>query len=380
MQSLDDYIPRPGLSVPIVTIVDARGNILEDQQRAVVRFALQNGAGADIIFAAGTTGEWDRIDNSRRQAVARIAIEECRRARASAAKKIEAWAGITAHTRADTLDNLNFAIHAGADAAVVAPLSIRDVERPADFVERDIGTVFNRAGRMLPLFLYDNADIAAPGKSPHLHTRDVKTMSRLPYVRGIKVTASKTVIGNYSRAASHFKAGHEFALYAGNAYLIFDLFAPPEGVGDRMRHYWNRYLTQRTRPYGVVAGPANAMPREWQRAWQVCRSGDAELMRLYAEAIEEFRAACVFKRGAKAYRPTIATLKASLKEMGVIASDTVAAGTPPLSDAERREFSARFAALRAHTAETLERGWVSEYDSAVGHVPASERRSAGRNG
>ena len=132
-------------------------------------------------------------------------------------------------------------------------------------------------------------------------------MARLPYVRGIKVTASKTVIGNYTRAASHFKAGHEFAIYAGNAYLIFDLFAPPEGVGDRMRHYWNRYLTQRTRPYGVVAGPANAMPREWQRAWQVCRSGDVELMRLYADAIEEFRITCTFKRGAKAYRPTIAT-------------------------------------------------------------------------
>ncbi len=339
VQSLDEYIPRPGLSVPIVTILDARGRILEDQQRAVVRFALQDGAGADIIFAAGTTGEWDRIDNPRRQAVARIAIEECRRARAAAAKKIEAWAGITAHTRIDTLDNLTHALHAGADAVVLAPLSIKDVEHPADFVERDIGAVFSRAGRMLPLFLYDNADIAAPGKSQHLHTRDVKAMARLPYVRGIKVTASKTVIGNYTRAASHFKASHEFAIYAGNAYLIFDLFAPPEGVGDRMRHYWNRYLTQRTRPYGVVAGPANAMPREWQRAWQVCRSGDVELMRLYADAIEEFRIACTFKRGAKAYRPTIATLKASLKELGVIDSDIVGAGTPPLSDTERREFS-----------------------------------------
>jgi dihydrodipicolinate synthase/N-acetylneuraminate lyase len=377
---IDDYIPRPGLSVPIVTILDARGRILEDQQRAVIRFALQDGAGADIIFAAGTTGEWDHIDNPRRQAVARIAIEECRRARASAAKKIEAWAGITAHTRADTLDNLNHAIHAGADAVVVAPLSIKDVEQPAEFVERDIGAIFERAGRMLPLFLYDNADIAAPGKAAHLHTRDVKAMARLPYVRGIKVTASKTVIGNYTRAASHFKAGHEFAIYAGNAYLIFDLFAPPEGVGDRMRHYWNRYLTQRTRPYGVVAGPANAMPREWQRAWQVCRSGDAELMRLYAGAIDEFRVACTFKRGARSYRPTIATLKASLKELGVIDSDAVAAGTPPLNDGERQEFSTRFSALRERTAEMLERGWVSEHASRAFHLPPSERKSAGRNG
>jgi dihydrodipicolinate synthase/N-acetylneuraminate lyase len=122
------------------------------------------------------------------------------------------------------------------------------------------------------------------------------------------------------------------------------------------------------------------MPREWQRAWQVCRSGDVELMRLYADAIEEFRIACTFKHGAKAYRPTIATLKASLKEMGVIDSDAVGAGTPPLTDAERREFSTRFAALRDRNAEMLERGWVSEYDSPAGHAPATERKSAGRNG
>ena len=122
------------------------------------------------------------------------------------------------------------------------------------------------------------------------------------------------------------------------------------------------------------------MPREWQRAWQVCRSGDAELMRLYAGAIEEFRVTCTFKRGAKSYRPTIATLKSSLKELGVIDSDAVAAGTPPLSDGERREFSTRFAALRERTAEMLERGWVSERDSRAFHVPPTERKSAGRNG
>ncbi len=103
-------------------------------------------------------------------------------------------------------------------------------------------------------------------------------------------------------------------------------------------------------------------------------------MRLYADAIEEFRITCTFKRGGKAYRPTIATLKASLKELGVIDSDAVGSGTPPLNDSERREFSSRFAALRERTAEMLERGWVSEYDSAAGHAPVSQRKSAGRNG
>ena len=378
MPTLEDYIPRPGLSVPIVTILDRSGRLLEDEQRAVVRFAIQNGAGADIVFAAGTTGEWNRIDNARRQAVARIAVDECRRASASVAKKIEAWAGITAHSRTETLENLVRAVDCGADAAVVAPLSIGDVEHPAQFVERDIGAVFSRLGRAIPLFLYDNADIAAPGKSPHLRTRDVKEMSRLPYVRGIKVTASKTVIGNYTRAASHFKAGHEFAIYAGNAYLIFDLFAPPDGVADRMRHYWNRYLTQRTRPYGVVAGPANAMPREWQRAWQVCRSADSELMHLYARAIDGLRIASMFKRDGRPYRATIACLKAALKELGVINSDAVAKGTPTLNETERREFSVRFAKLREINAEILERGWVSEYDAPAAR--GATLRTAHRNG
>jgi dihydrodipicolinate synthase/N-acetylneuraminate lyase len=380
VQSLDEYIPRPGLSIPIVTILDSRGRLLEDQQRAALRFAIQDGSGADIIFAAGTNGEWDRIENRRRQQVASIVVEECRRANTYAPKKIEAWAGITAFTRADTLKNLAHAIEVKADAVVVAPLSIADLEHPVEFVEREIGDVLEHAGKMIPLFLYDNADIAAPGKSPHLRTRDVKQMSRLPYVRGVKVTASKSVIGNYTRAASHFKASHEFAIYAGNAYLIFDLFAPPEGVGDRMRHYWNRYLTQRARPYGVVAGPANAMPREWQRSWQVCRSADSELMHLYAGALENFRAACTFKRSGKAYVPTIACLKAALKDLGVIESDVVAAGTPSLNPNERREFSDRYRKLREQNSETLERGWVSEFhaDQARGATPIL--KTAHRNG
>src|SRR5271170_5412657 len=105
------YHARAGLSTPIITVLDRKGKVLADEQRAVIRYAVQDGAGANIIFAAGTTGEWNRLDNPRRQAIARIVVDECRRARASAAKKIEAWAGITAHTRAETLENLSHAIH-----------------------------------------------------------------------------------------------------------------------------------------------------------------------------------------------------------------------------------------------------------------------------
>ncbi len=363
MQPLGEYLPRPGLSTPIVTILSPKGEVLEDQQRAAVRYMIQGGRGADILFAAGTTGEWDRMENRGRQTVSRIVVDECRRTSLAIGRRIEAWVGITAHTRADTLENLEFAMHLDADAAVVAPLSIRDSGSPPEFVEREIGAVFEKMGRSIPVFLYDNADIAAPGKAPHLHTRDVKKMARLEYVRGVKVTAGKAVLDNYTRAASHFKLSHEFAIYAGDPYLIFDLFAPADSLAGALRHRWNRYVTQRSMPYGVVAGPSNVLPREWQRSWRVCRAGNPELMARYGAAVEQLRSACAFKRGGRPYVPVIACYKAALKELRVIDSDAVAKSTPQLDPAERREFAARLHALFDHNAERLEPGWVSEYDA-----------------
>ncbi len=352
------YKPRAGLSVPIVTVLDRAGNVLQDEQRALVRYAIQQGAGADIIFAAGTTGEWNRIDNPRRQLVARIAVDECRIA-ARAGNRVEGWVGITGHTRAETIENLEHAIEISADAAVVAPLSITDVEDPVAFVKREIGGVFERTGKQVPIFLYDNEDIAAAGKAAHLHTRDVKQMSQLDYVRGVKVTSGKAVLGNYTRAAAHFKRRGEFAIYPGNAYLIFDLFMPSEGLARRLRSAWNHYLTQNALPYGVVAGAANVMPREWQRAWQVCRAGEAPMIDRYRVIMEEFREACAFIRGNKIYRPTIACLKAALCHLGVISSDAVASGTPALDADQRREFIRRFKELRRRACATLEPEWQS---------------------
>jgi dihydrodipicolinate synthase/N-acetylneuraminate lyase len=353
------YKPRTGLSVPIVTVLDSAGNVLQDEQRAVVRYAIQEGSGADIIFAAGTTGEWNRIDNARRQLVARIAVDECRLA-TRGGRRVEGWVGITGHTRAETVGNLEHAVEISADAAVVAPLSIADVDDPVDFVRREIGAVFERTGKQMPIFLYDNEDIAAAGKAAHLHTRDVKEMSQLAYVRGIKVTASKAVLGNYTRAAAHFKRRSEFAIYPGNAYLIFDLFMPSEWLARRLRNTWNHYLTHSALPYGVVAGAANVMPHEWQRAWQICSEGDGPMIERYHRIMEEFREACEF-RGIRIYRPTIACLKAGLRHLGVISSDAVAAGTPALEANQRREFIRRFNEVRRRACATLEPEWQSTW-------------------
>jgi dihydrodipicolinate synthase/N-acetylneuraminate lyase len=354
------YRPCAGLSVPIVTVLDRAGQVLQDDQRAVVRYAIQDGAGADIIFAAGTTGEWNRLDNARRQLVARIAVEECRIA-SRVGKRVEGWVGITGDTRAETLENLEHAIEIAADAAVVAPLSITDIDDPVDFVMREIGGVFERRGKRLPIFLYDNEDIAAAGKAPHLHTSDVKQMSRLSYVSGIKVTSGKTVLGNYTRAAAHFKRKGEFAIYPGNAYLIFDLFMPPEGFLRLLRSTWNRFLTQNALPHGVVAGAANVMPREWQRAWQVCQAGDTAMIDRYHGVMEEFREATEFHRSGKSCRPTIACLKAALCHLGVISSDAIAAGTPALNPEQRREYIRRLNEVRRRACAILEPEWQSHW-------------------
>ena len=44
-------------------------------------------------------------------------------------------------------------------------------------------------------------------------------MSRLDFVRGIKVSAPRKVLGNYTKAAAGFRERGEFGIYVGNAHL-----------------------------------------------------------------------------------------------------------------------------------------------------------------
>jgi dihydrodipicolinate synthase/N-acetylneuraminate lyase len=350
VNKLDSYTPRSGLSIPIVTVLDRTGNIPEEQQRAVIRYAVQGGAGADIIFAVGTNGEWNRLGNPQRQSVFRIAADECRSLTAGGTP-VEAWLGVTAHTRAETLENLASSIEFGADAVVIAPLSIRDVDEVAGFIERDVAGVFERHGRAIPVFLYENEGIAAPGKPRHLDIRDVANLSRLDFVRGIKVTADRAVLDLFVGAAASFEEAHDFPIYAGNAYLIFNLMAPDSPHGKH-----------RTPPLrGIVCGPANMTPREWKRAWEVTVAGDERLMELYDGVLEQFRRATFFKRGGSEVEIGIAALKTSLMDAGVIASDLVAPGTEPFAAGERGEFIRRLRELRARAASVLEPGWLSSW-------------------
>jgi dihydrodipicolinate synthase/N-acetylneuraminate lyase len=360
------YAPRRGLSIPSITVLDAAGNVIEDQQRRLLRHLAQDGHGADIVFGVGTTGEWNRLTNRERQRLISIHTDEISRINATLSEQnkrpIEAWAGVTAPTRAETLANLECALDKRADAAVIAPLSIADASDIVAFFQRDVSDLFDRAGRWLPVFLYDNADIAADPRAAHLHTRDVKRLSRLPFIFGVKVSASRRVLGNYTKGASHFKDKGEFGIYVGNAMLMFDLFRMDDGMLGRVREYWNRYLLHNELPVGVVSGPANCLAREWQRAWCACYAADEQLMTTYRRVFSDFERACRFIEGSRPLSRMIACLKYALKLDGVIESDVVANGTPTLTAEQKNVFASRYERIKVALRQDTNHLWVTRVE------------------
>jgi len=362
---VEEARPRPGLSVPVVTVLDPDGHLVEAEQRAVVRHVVQDGYGADVIFAAGTTGEWDRITNPVRQRVVQICAEEVAKANAAfgagSGRPVEAWAGITAPTAAETLENLDFAIAHGADAAVLAPLSIQGIEDPVRFVARDISDLLDARPRRIPVVLYDNADIAVDPNVPHIRTRQVKAMSRLDFVRGIKVSAPRRVLGNYTKAAKSFRDRGEFGIYVGNAMLIFELFRPRAGFFGPVSEHWNRYRLGGGIPIGVVAGPANVLPREWAYAWQVSRAGDVDRMDDVRAALEAFRTLTKTVGGKR----SIACLKRALRMQGVIESCAVAPGSAALSDEDAERFERGFADVCRTVRARIRAPWISEFPRSI---------------
>ncbi len=238
---------------------------------------------------------------------------------------------------------------------MLAPLSIRGLDDPVRFVARDVADLLDARTRRIPVYLYDNADIAVDPRRAHIRTRQVKALSRLDFVRGIKVSAPRKVLGNYTKAAASFRERGEFGIYVGNAMLIFEIFKPRHGLLGAISADWQRWRLRGGLPIGVVAGPANALPREWARAWQVCRAGDAERMEAVRSVVEAFRTGSRQAGGKR----TIACLKRALLNLGVIGSDAVAPGTPHLTRPDVERFDAAFEQVRSLARERLLPGWVS---------------------
>ena len=390
-----NYTLKSGLNVPVITVLDDSGRVIADEQRLVVRHVVQNGYGADVVFGVGTTGEWNRIANAERQRIMEIEVNEVRRINAERRgwrmedrgsriedrtsyaiidppssvphpPSVEAWVGVNGSTRAEILDNLDAAIQLGADAAVIAPLAIEDLaERDiVRFFQRDVAGLIEASKGGLPIFLYDNADINAQGQPPHIRTRIVKHLSRLPWVRGVKVSASRRVIGNYTKAALHYKLPGEFGIYVGNAMLIFEMYRPSHGLFGRFREGWRDHLLHYTPPIGVVSGPANCLPREWQKAWRVCWAGDDELTDVYKDLCSRFEEICGFDEGGRRVMKTIACIKYALVLDGIISSAAVGRRTGALSDEQKKIFSDNYHALRHYARKRIDVNWRTLFDRA----------------
>ena len=366
MHSLEGYLPRRGLSIPMLTALDSQGRLDEAGQRRLLRHVVSEGFGADLLFVGGTTGEAMALPLPLRKRLLETMVDEARLVNrelaAAGGRPREVWAGVTARGRSDTLGLLAHAVRAGADAAVIAPLSIDDLGDVLVFFQREVREVLEGGDRMIPLFLYDNADLAADPRETHLKTSLVKRLSRLEFVRGIKVSAPMQVLGNYAKAASHFNTRGSFAIYVGNARLIFEIFDTEKGP---FRRYLDRMLLNYSLPVGVVAGQANAFPREWQNAWRVSLAGDDTEIARYARAFARLSEAC---RPGGAAR-SVACLKRALSRAGVIAGDTLAPGTPSLAGDDAAAFDTAFGAVRRLLTEEAPPRWVTPWP----RVPAGER-------
>ena len=133
---------KRGLSIPGITILDPDGKILEDDQRKLFRYIAQEGRGADILFGVGTTGEFNRMTNDDRQRLIAILADEVHKINKGLTHRgrnpVEGWAGVTAETKSLTLDNIECAMDSRADAVVIAPMSIGDLEEVVSFFHREI--------------------------------------------------------------------------------------------------------------------------------------------------------------------------------------------------------------------------------------------------
>ena len=359
MRTPETAVPPRGLSIPCITALDPDGGLLEEDQRRLVRFLVQDGRGADVIFVMGTTGEWNRVGASVRQRAIQVVVEELRKPGpaqpAPGERPVEAWVGITAPTLRETLETLELALELDAHAAVLAPLAIPDAPDPVTLVRRDVADFLDARGARIPVYLYDNADIAA-GREQRLRTAWVKQMSRLDFVRGIKVTAGRRRLGHYTKAARNFRDLGPFHIYVGNASYIFEMMRPRTGLVGTLVDRWNRFLLHDMLPAGVVAGPANLWPREWQRAWQVSCAGDVERMQTLAALFARFGATYRFPEGKR----SLAALKRGLVGLGVISSDAVARGTPALTKEQASRFDRDFETLRADVQTALPERWTSD--------------------
>lgn len=327
---------RTGLNIPIVTALDQAGEIIESDQRRIINHTIQNGRGADSLFVCGTTGEFNRITNKQRQKLLEIGVQETRRANSSlieGAIPVEAWVGVTAETKAETLENLELAAQLEADMAVIAPLAIADLALAEvfEFFENEVAKI-SAHGKFLPIALYENPDIIArPDEMTLLPLSCINALRQLPSVVCLKASTTREVLLGYMKAFGMSDGSGNFPLYFGNAQLIFEM--------DKMQREAG-VDAQQSPVAGVVSGTANLFPSEWRQAWCSVVNGEKEKSAAYKHAFADFEKLTIFvSRQGESVSKLIAGIKQAMYSEGIINSPCVAQGTPALTADEAKQLT-----------------------------------------
>lgn len=350
-------MPKKGLNVPVMTVVDIDGNIIEADQRNLIRYTIQGGRGVSSLFICGTTGEFNRLTNEQRRQLITIGVDEinAENEKLDTEQKVGSWVGVTSETKAETLENLRLAIDLKADMAVIAPMAIGDLD-PQDAVRfflDDVRGVLNDHG-FIEIGLYENADIALHGTNGGLLTFDqIREIIDMPFIACAKASADQATLTQYIREFS-IDGRLDLQFYFGNAPMIFEMKQIQNDAGiDKMPVVVS----------GVVSGTANVFPAEWRQAWQLVLEGRDDLNEPFKKAFDSLVGVTSFAGYGGNESKLLAGLKYALYRLGIISSPAVAHGTPVLSDEERMIVDNGLGAAVAILRENVDPKYLSDATS-----------------
>lgn len=196
-----------GIIPPIVTPLDAQGNINEPVLRQLVNFLIDHGVHG--LFPMGTTGEFYAFDDEAYERIIRIVKEEAR-------GRVPIYAGTNHITTERTIKLIRICETIGVDAiSVLTPMFINQSQE-------ELYTFYETIAKSttLPIVMYNNK----PKTNITINPETVQRLAKIDNIVGIKdSTGDMTNTAEYIRLTKdnpNFSVivGRDTLIYAGLAY------------------------------------------------------------------------------------------------------------------------------------------------------------------
>lgn len=290
-----------GVIVPLVTPVNAAGELDEAAATRLVDHLASNGCGMLVL---GTTGEVASLPFALRRRYVEIAVK-------TAAKRTPVFACAASNCVSISIDSANDYLALGADAVVGILPNYFKLE-PAEIL-----AYFERlaAGIRSSLMIYNMP--ATTGMSIPLDV--IETLSRLPNVTGLK--DSEGTAGRREEVVKRFGGRPDFSLFMGIAAHS----VPALRLGFD----------------GLVPSSGNLYPERWHRLFQAADTGDWATAEPLQQQLDHIGA--VFQRN-RTLGQSLAALKSGLGLRGLCGPDMVPP-LLPLSPADQEAVRAELANL-----------------------------------